>query len=84
MRELPWERERERENFYYYYRNEARPLCWEMRERMCVGKRIKKGIKKWLFKENKVCNKKTDVGVFAKCLCKMEKVDCYVKIDEKF
>ena len=74
-------RERERENFYYYYyRNEARPLCWEMRERMCLGKRIKK----WLFKENKVCNKKTNVGVFAKCLCKMEKIDCYVKIDEKF
>ena len=51
---------------------------------MCVLMSVGKRIKKWLFKENKVCNKKIEVSVFAKCLYKMEKVDCYVKIDEKF
>ena len=54
------------------------------RERMCVLMCVGKSIKKWLFKENKVYNRKTYVGVFAKCLCKMEKISCYVKIDEKF
>ena len=62
-----------------FFKFEIESVCLEIRERESERERERK-----LFKGNKVYNRWSDVGAFAKWLCKIEKVGFYCKIEGKF
>ena len=65
------ERERDRER--------EKESSVQKREKVCFDVGCWNNIK-WLFKEKRVYNRQSDVGVFVKSLCKIEKVGSYTKI----